>query len=253
VDPKKARGRLRQALAVVRDVLAIPQENIFLKVRSRQKGKAQYEKHGNRGKFQEVRESDFRFLVNLADYLDTGLFLDQRITRSLIRDMAKGRRFLNLFCYTGTATVAAAMGGAQSTLSVDASRVYLDWARRNLALNGLDPDRHSLYQGDVMTWLRDEGRRYDLIFLDPPTFSNSRRFQSILDVQRDHGDLIRAAAKVLHRDGTILFSSNYRRFKLDQEGLKGFFMEDLSQITLPLDFQKRFRMHHLWKITKEGR
>jgi 23S rRNA (guanine2445-N2)-methyltransferase / 23S rRNA (guanine2069-N7)-methyltransferase len=251
VEPEKAEARLSQVLTVLREVIGVPEGRIFLKVRRRQRGKAQYVKRGNKGVFQEVAENDCRFLVNFTDYIDTGLFLDQRMTRTLIRDLAGGKRFLNLFCYTGTATVVAARGGAQSTTSVDASRVYLDWARRNLALNGLSLDRHFFYQADVLTWLRDENRSYDLIFVDPPTFSNSKRLQSVLDVQRDHVRLIRSAAKVLKRDGTIVFSSNYRKFKMDVEGLKGFRVEDLSTITLPPDFEKRPRMHHCWKITKD--
>jgi len=250
VETEKAEARLRQALTVAEEVLGVPEGNVFLKVRSRQRGKAQYGKHGHRGVFHEVDDNHCRFLVNFTDYIDTGLFLDQRITRSLIRDLARGKRFLNLFCYTGTATVAAASGGARSTTSVDASRVYLDWARRNLALNGLSLDRHFFYQADVLTWLRDENRGYDLIFVDPPTFSNSKRLPSVLDVQRDHVALIRSAARALNRDGILLFSSNYRKFKMDVEGLKGFRVEDLSRITLPPDFEKRPRMHHLWKITK---
>ena len=251
VDTEKAEARLSHVLTVIPEVIGVPEGNIFLKVRRRQRGKAQYSRHENHGVFHEVDEDNCRFLVNFTDYIDTGLFLDQRITRSLIRDLARGKRFLNLFCYTGTATVYAAKGGAQSTTSVDASRVYQDWARRNLALNGFDPGRHFFYQADVLTWLRNENRFYDLIFLDPPTFSNSKRLQLILDVQRDHVSLIRSAARVLKRDGSILFSSNYRKFKMDVEGLKGFRAEDLSRVTLPPDFEKRPRMHHCWKITKE--
>jgi 23S rRNA (guanine2445-N2)-methyltransferase / 23S rRNA (guanine2069-N7)-methyltransferase len=251
VNPERAEARLRQVLTVLREVLGVPEGHIFLKVRRRQRGKTQYEKHGNKQVFQEVVENDCRFLVNFTDYIDTGLFLDQRLIRSLIRDLAGGKRFLNLFCYTGTATVVAARGGAQSTTSVDASRVYLDWARRNLALNGLSLEGHSFYRADVLTWLRDEERSYDLVFLDPPTFSNSKGSQSILDVQRDHVGLIRSAARVLKRDGSILFSSNYRKFKMDVEGLQGLCVEDLSRVTLPPDFERRPRMHHCWKITKE--
>jgi 23S rRNA (guanine2445-N2)-methyltransferase / 23S rRNA (guanine2069-N7)-methyltransferase len=250
VDSNSARRRLREALAVIQDVLAVPREDIFLKVRRYQKGKAQYPKQGDKGDFHEVREADLRFLVNFTDYLDTGLFLDQRMTRGLIRDLAKGKRFLNLFCYTGTATVAAGMGGALSTTSVDASGVYLEWARRNLALNGLDPGRHLFHRADVLAWLKLEDRSYDLIFVDPPTFSNSKRFQTVLDVQRDHVSLIRAAACLLKEGGTILFSTNYRRFRLDREGLKGFRVEDLSQATLPRDFERQSRMHRLWRMVK---
>ena len=250
VDTEKAEARLESVLTVIPEVLGVPEENVFLKVRRRQRGNAQYSRHENHGVFHEVEEGNCRFLVNFTDYIDTGLFLDQRITRSLIRDLAARKRFLNLFCYTGTATVYAARGGAQSTTSVDASKVYLGWARRNLALNGFDPSRHFFHQADVSTWLSHEKRLYDVIVMDPPTFSNSKRLQPVLDVQRDHVQLIRSAARLLERKGMILFSSNYRKFKMDVDALKVFLMEDLSTVTLPPDFKRRPGMHHCWKIEK---
>jgi len=251
VDPKKADARLKDGRVKIGEVLGVPQDHIFLKVRRRQRGRAQYVKHGNAGVFHEVRENNCRFLVNFTDYIDTGLFLDQRMTRTLISELAAGKRFLNLFCYTGTATVAAAKGGAQSTTSVDASRVYLNWARRNMELNGFGRGRHFFLQADALTWLRNENRSYDLVLIDPPTFSNSKRFRDIFDVQRDHVKLIQAAARLLKRDDIILFSSNYRKFKMDLEALKGFGLEDLSMITLPPDFKRRPQIHHCWKITKQ--
>jgi len=251
VDPEKAEARLGRVLAVVPEVLGVPEGNIFLKVRRRQRGKAQYSRRENHGVFHEVEENDCRFLVNFTDYIDTGLFLDQRKTRALIRELAGGRRFLNLFCYTGTATVYAAKGGAKSTTSVDTSRVYLDWARRNLALNNIGSDRQFFDQADVSTWLSREKGAYGLIFLDPPTFSNSKGRQPVLDVQKDHVNLIRSAARILQHDGIILFSTNYQKFKMDVDALDGFRMEDLSARTLPLDFQRRPGIHHCWKITKK--
>jgi 23S rRNA (guanine2445-N2)-methyltransferase / 23S rRNA (guanine2069-N7)-methyltransferase len=251
VDAEKAEARLSHVLTVIPEVLGVPEGNVFVKVRRRQRGKAQYLRHKNQGVFHEVDEGDCRFLVNFTDYIDTGLFLDQRKTRGLIRDLAVGKRFLNLFSYTGTATVYAAKGGAESTTSVDASKVYLGWARRNLAMNGFDPGRHFFHQADVSIWLSHEDRSYDLIFVDPPTFSNSKRLPSVLDVQRDHVNLIRSAARVMEKDGIILFSSNYRKFKMDVDALDGFRMEDLSARTLPLDFQRRPGIHHCWKITKK--
>ena len=250
VKPEKAEARLESVLTVIPEVLGVPEENVFLKVRRRQRGKAQYSRHEDHGVFHEVEEGNCRFLVNFTDYIDTGLFLDQRITRSLIRDLSGRKRFLNLFCYTGAATVYAVRGGAQSTTSVDASKVYLGWARRNLALNGFDPDRHFFHQADVSTWLSHEKRLYDVIVMDPPTFSNSKRLQPVLDVQRDHVQLIRSAARLLDRKGMILFSSNYRKFKMDVDALKGLLMEDLSTVTLPPDFKRRPSMHHCWKIEK---
>jgi len=250
VDTEKAEARLESVLTVIPEVLGVPEKNVFLKVRRRQRGKAQYSRHEDHGVFHEVEEGNCRFLVNFTDYIDTGLFLDQRITRSLIRDLSRRKRFLNLFCYTGAATVYAVSGGAQSTTSVDASNVYLGWSRRNLALNGFDPDRHFFHHADVSTWLSHEKRLYDVIVMDPPTFSNSKRLQPVLDVQRDHVQLIRSAARLLDRKGMILFSSNYRKFKMDVDALKGFLMQDLSTVTLPLDFKRRAGMHHCWKIEK---
>ena len=237
-------------LLVLPDLLEIPRENIFLKERRRQKGKSQYGKQGAGGVFHQVDEKDCRFLVNFTDYIDTGLFLDQRVTRSMIRDLAGGKRFLNLFAYTGTATVYAAKGGAKSTTSVDASHVYLRWAKRNLALNGFGYNRHFFQQADCLTWLKSAKQKYDLIFLDPPTFSNSKKLKRIFDVQKDHLELIRRVARLLENDGIILFSNNYRKFKMDRAVLKEFQVEDLSRATLPPDFERRPRNHNCWRITK---
>ncbi len=221
IDPDKASERLKEALSAIPGVLDIPAEQIFLKVRQRQKGSAQYERLAERGEFHEVQEDGLKLLVNFTDYLDTGLFLDHRLTRRMLRELAKDKRFLNLFGYTGTATVHAAVG-ARATTTVDMSRTYLDWARRNLALNGFEGQQHELIQADVLVWLEEEAeRRYDLIFLDPPTFSTSKRMQDTLDVQRDHVALIRAAARLLSPDGTLIFSTNFRRFRLDRDGTGG--------------------------------
>jgi 23S rRNA (guanine2445-N2)-methyltransferase / 23S rRNA (guanine2069-N7)-methyltransferase len=178
VDAKKAESRLREALAVLPTVLEVPPGNVFLKVRRRQKGASQYEKFDRRGEFHEVREGECRFLVNFTDYLDTGLFLDHRPTRQLLREMAAGKSFLNLFAYTGAATVYAAAGGARATTTVDLSSVYLDWAKRNLALNGFSGPQHEFVRADCLEWLQRERRRFDLIFLDPPTFSTSKRMDT---------------------------------------------------------------------------
>jgi 23S rRNA (guanine2445-N2)-methyltransferase / 23S rRNA (guanine2069-N7)-methyltransferase len=254
VDPTKARERLREALAVIPEVLAIPPEHVFLKVRRRQKGLAQYEKIDDRGVFHEVREGPCRFLVNFADYLDTGLFLDHRPTRTLIRRLAAGRDFLNLFGYTGTASVSAALGGARSTTTVDLSKTYLDWAERNLALNGFRRPGHRLIHADCLEWIeKTEHGRYGLIFLDPPTFSASKRMETTFDVQRDHVELVRGTARLLDTNGILIFSNNYRRFKMDLEGLCGFELEDITRATIPRDFERNPRIHHCWKITLNGR
>ena len=179
VDPDRARERLEQVLAVLPAVLEVPPDRVFLKVRQRQRGARQYQKQADQGHFHEVREGPARFLVNFTDYLDTGLFLDHRITRRRLGERAGGRRFLNLFGYTGTATVYAALGGAISTTTVDLSATYLDWARRNLELNGIRGPQHQLIQADCRQWLIWARGHYDLIFLDPPTFSNSRRLEEV--------------------------------------------------------------------------
>ncbi|MCC7261019.1 MAG: bifunctional 23S rRNA (guanine(2069)-N(7))-methyltransferase RlmK/23S rRNA (guanine(2445)-N(2))-methyltransferase RlmL, partial [Candidatus Latescibacteria bacterium] len=250
VEEAKARTRREEALALLPHALGIPPEQIFFKMRRRQRGKAQYEKQATEGRFYEVREGSCRFLVNFTDYLDTGLFLDHRLTRAMIGELAQGRRFLNLFGYTGTATVHAALGGATATTTVDLSHTYLDWARRNLALNGCERG-HELVTADCLEWLgqaRREGRRYGLIFLDPPTFSNSKRMEETLDIQRDHGELIQGAARLLEPEGVLLFSTNNRRFKLDEGALAGLVAEDLSRKTLPEDFARNPRIHQCWRI-----
>lgn len=249
LDPRKAERRLKEALAVVPEVLEIAPEQMVFKVRERQRRGTQYEKRDETGAFHEVREGPCRFLVNLTDYLDTGLFLDHRVTREMLRGLAAGKRFLNLFGYTGTATVHAALGGATATTTVDMSRTYLDWARRNFELNGIARGPHELIQADVLAWLAtNRDRRYDLIFLDPPTFSRSKRMESTLDVQRDQVALLRDTAALLAPDGLLVFSTNLRRFKLDRDGLSGFTIEDITRRTLPKDFERNPKIHQCFRI-----
>jgi len=253
IDPAKASERLKEAMSAIPGVLDITADKIFLKVRQRQKGNAQYERLAERGEFHEVQEDGLKLLVNFSDYLDTGLFLDHRFTRRLLRELAKDKRFLNLFGYTGAATVHAAVG-ARATTTVDLSRTYLDWARRNLVLNGFEGQQHELIQADVLVWLEEEKeRRYELIFLDPPTFSTSKRMQDTLDIQRDHPALIRAAGRLLSPDGLLIFSTNFRRFRLDREELAEFSVEDFSRVTLPKDFERNPRIHQCFKLTRHGR
>lgn len=253
VDPDKAGRRLREALQVVSAVLEIPPERVVLKQRRRQKGPDQYRKMGERGRFLEVEEHGARFLVNLTDYLDTGLFLDARPVRRLVRESAKGARFLNMFCYTATATVAAALGGAGHTTSVDLSPTYLHWARRNLALNGLAENRHRLVRADCLEWLEACREHFDLVLLDPPTFSNSKRTEGVLDVQRDHVGLIRAAVQRLAPGGRLIFSTNFRRFRLDEAALAGLAVRDISRATLDKDFERDPRIHRCWEIRTEAK
>ncbi len=252
VEPARAAARREEALGILPETLGIPPEQVFFKLRRRQKGKAQYEKLGEGGRFHEVREGQCRFLVNFTDYLDTGLFLDHRLTRALIQELARGKRFLNLFGYTGTATVHAAVGGAMATTTVDLSRTYLDWARRNLELNGFARGKgHELVQADCLEWLGGERGRYDLIFLDPPTFSNSKRMQDTLDVQRDHAELIRSTARLLAPEGVLIFSTNNQRFRLDSDALQDLAVEDITRRTLPPDFARHPRIHQCWRMERK--
>ncbi len=248
VDQDKARLRLAQVMAVIPDVLEVPPAQVFLKVRKRQKGSDQYEKIASDGEFHEVREGPCRFWVNFTDYLDTGLFLDHRLTRQLVGKLAEGRRFLNLFAYTGAASVYAALGGARSTLTLDMSRTYLDWAQRNLALNGISGPHHEILRADCLTWLDQARERFDLIFLDPPTFSNSKRMEENFDVQRDHVALIMKAMGLLAEGGILIFSSNFRRFKMDREALETLHVQDITRQTLSKDFERNPRIHHCWRI-----
>ncbi len=265
VDPEKAAMRLAEAMAMVPMVLEVPKEQVFLTVRRRQKGHAQYQRQGDEGRFHEVREGGYTFLVNFTDHLDTGLFLDHRPLRALIRTLSQGKRFLNLYAYTGTATVYAAAGGATATTSVDLSPTYLDWARRNLARNGFflpnrgraaQGERHEFIKADVLPWIteadHDRARRYGVIFLAPPTFSRSKRMEGVLDVQRDHLSLIMAAAALLEPEGVILFSVHARRFLLDRAALTvaGWVAEDITAQTVPLDFARNPQIHQCWRITK---
>ncbi|BCR04420.1 ribosomal RNA large subunit methyltransferase K/L [Desulfuromonas versatilis] len=252
IDPKQAEARLQEVAAALPLALEVPEERIFYKVRQRQKGSAQYEKLDQKGEFHEVAEGNCRFLVNFTDYLDTGLFLDHRPTRQMIQELAAGKRFLNLFGYTGTASVHAAKGGATSTTTVDMSRTYLEWAKKNLALNGFAGRNHQLIQGDCLAWLAEQKEAFELIFLDPPTFSTSKRMEKTFDVQRDHVPLLQAAARLLAPGGLLIFSNNYRRFKMDREALAGLDFEEITAQTIPRDFERNPRIHNCWKITRKG-
>lgn len=253
VDPILAQRRLADAMAVIPDALGRPTDRVVLKIRRRQKGLAQYERQATTGRFHEVHEGGLRFLVNLTDYLDTGLFLDHRPTRALIQSAVRGGRFLNLFAYTGTASVYAAAGEAASTTTVDMSSVYLDWARRNMGLNGFGEGRtHRFIRADCLAWLAvPHPERYQVIFVDPPTFSNSKRMgEATFDVQRDHAVLLRSVARLLARDGLILFSNNFRHFKMHRSALPDLSAEDITLSTIPPDFQRNPRIHNCWRLTR---
>lgn len=251
VDATKARHRLFDVIAATISVLGIAPNKLVLKTRERQKGKNQYEKMSEKGEFMQVSEYNARLWVNLTDYLDTGLFLDHRIARKMLGQMSKGKDFLNLFSYTGSASVHAGLGGARSTTTVDMSRTYLEWAERNLRLNGLTGRPHRLLQADVLGWLRDADEQFDLIFIDPPTFSNSKRMEDTFDVQRDHLKLMADLKRLLRKGGTIMFSNNKRGFKLDNDGMAklGLKAQEITQKTLSPDFARNRQIHNCWLIT----
>lgn len=251
IDEKAAEQRLQQALLTLPEALGVDPKKIVLKQRRQQKGKSQYQKQGRAEQSLVVTEHSARFKVNLTDYLDTGLFLDHRPMRYWLQQHSKGKKVLNLFCYTGTASVHAALGGANRVDSVDMSATYLEWAKDNFELNGLQHDpyrRYRFIQANVLDWLYDCDEYYDLIFLDPPTFSNSKRMQDTFDVQRDHIALIGDAMRVLSPDGTLIFSNNFRKFKLDTEVENQYAVQDYRKQSLPLDFERDPKIHGCWLI-----
>ncbi|TKB50426.1 bifunctional 23S rRNA (guanine(2069)-N(7))-methyltransferase RlmK/23S rRNA (guanine(2445)-N(2))-methyltransferase RlmL [Ferrimonas sediminicola] len=251
VDEARAKARLVDIMGQIPQVLEVDPARIILKTRQRQKGKSQYEKRSTRSVDLVVNEYGAKFKVNLTEYLDTGLFLDHRLARQTIQQMAKGKSFLNLFAYTGTASVHAALGGASATTTVDMSNTYLSWAEENFALNGLRGRQHQFIQADCLQWLERCNQQYDFIFIDPPTFSNSKRMQASFDVQRDHLLLMRSLKRLLRPGGTILFSNNKRNFKMDQAGLAeiGLKAENISARTLSEDFARNKQIHNAWLVT----
>ncbi len=250
VDAEKARFRLKEAMGVIAEELQVDESHLYFKLRKQQKGKAQYEKLGESKHFHEIEEYGCRFLVNFQDYLDTGLFLDHRPIRRLISEHAAGKDFLNLFAYTGTASVYAARGGARSTTTVDMSNTYLEWAQRNMHLNGFGGKHHQFIQEDCLQWLAQapQRQRYNLIFLDPPSFSTSKRMEQTFDVQRDHVMLIRQALQRLAPGGLLIFSNNLRSFKLDSVALAELEIKDISRQTIPKDFERNSKIHQCFLI-----
>lgn len=234
----------------VAEMLSVPPDHIWFKLRQRQKGESQYEKTGDIGEDFVVQEGGHRFWVNLGAYLDTGLFLDHRNTRKRVGEMAAGKRFLNLFAYTGSFSVYAAKGGAVSSDTVDLSNTYQAWTARNFELNGIDTERHRLIRADVMAWLEDAvkvGFQYDLIVLDPPSFSNSKKMQGVLDVQRDHVWMVRQCLALLAPGGTLFFSNNLRGFEIDPCLDEWAEIRDISAQSVPEDFRNR-RIHQCFQI-----
>ena len=253
VDAGKAFHRINAALPIIAAVLDIDPNHVVLKTRKIQSGSDQYVKQDDKKRSLTVHEFGLKFKVNLYDYLDTGLFLDHRNARKLIYKYSQARSFLNLFSYTGTATVYAAAGGARSTTTVDMSNTYLEWAKENLKLNKFTSRSHQFVQADCTQWLWDAnraGHRYQLIFLDPPTFSNSKKMTQTFDVTRDHVELINLTMKLLEDEGLLIFSCNAKKFKLDMAQLSSYFIQDITAMTVSEDFKKKPK-HKCWCISKQ--
>ena len=253
IDKAKAKKRLHEGLAAI--PLAFPDieiEQMIFKIRQRQSGTSQYEKLDDSKAFYSIIENGTKLRVNFTDYLDTGVFLDHRDVRALVAEKARGKSLLNLFCYTATASAQAAKQGAKSSLSVDMSKTYLYWAEHNQMHNKIDNRKHLLHQADVFAWLKEQSekplQKFDVIFMDPPSFSTSKRMEGTLDIQRDHVTLIEQAMCLASQNGVLVFSNNLRKFKLDVAALNQFDIENITQKTMPKDFARNSKIHQAWLI-----
>ncbi|MDD7271671.1 MAG: bifunctional 23S rRNA (guanine(2069)-N(7))-methyltransferase RlmK/23S rRNA (guanine(2445)-N(2))-methyltransferase RlmL, partial [Spirochaetales bacterium] len=248
IEKEAAERRLNELVLATERATGIDIENIYIKQRKEQKGKEQYKKLASKNKFYIAKENGVQLLVNFTDYLDTGIFLDHRPIRKFIQENSKNKRFLNLFCYTGTASLDAVKGGALSTTSVDASATYLDWAMENFKLNGYSTDiGNFFYRSDALDYLWDTFDKYNLIFCDPPTFSNSKS-RDTFDVQRDHSRLIDACMMHLEKNGMLIFSNNFRRFKMDEYIMSKYSVEDITASTIGDDFVRDPKIHKCYII-----
>ncbi|EGF10327.1 TPA: class I SAM-dependent methyltransferase [Neisseria bacilliformis] len=250
MQPEEYEAWLAEIIEAIVFVTGFSSDDIHLKRRERQKGVQQYEKTGRAGEDFVIEENGRKFWVNLDKYLDTGLFLDHRNTRKKVGDTAAGKRFLNLFSYTGSFTVYAATGGAVSSETVDLSNTYLNWARRNFELNGIDLAKHQIIRADVFQYLQtafEAGKQFDLIVMDPPSFSNSKKMSDTLDIQRDHARLIQGAMKLLAPNGLMYFSNNLRSFALDESIAEQYLVKDISKQSVPDDFRNK-KIHQCWEI-----
>ncbi|MBE9560583.1 MAG: bifunctional 23S rRNA (guanine(2069)-N(7))-methyltransferase RlmK/23S rRNA (guanine(2445)-N(2))-methyltransferase RlmL [Proteobacteria bacterium] len=258
IDKQKAFLRINDVIDVVADILETKQQNVVLKVRKKQEGSSQYQKQDKKEYTTTVTENGLKFIINMYDYIDTGLFLDHRATRSLVKKLAKDRSFLNLFAYTGSVTVYAAAGGAASTTTVDMSNTYLNWAQENMELNGYTGNvytesRHKFIREDCLKWLKqaiDENQKYQLIFVDPPTFSNSKKMDTSLDINRDHAALLSGCLALLEDDGQIIFSTNAKSFKFDESLRDDCFIKEITAQTTTEDFRRK-PLHRCWCLTKQ--
>lgn len=244
--------RISDVLLALPSALGIHPDRVTLKTRERQKGASQYQKLDERKVEVITEEYGARFKLNLTGYLDTGLFLDHRVTRKLVGDKSKGKRVLNLFAYTGSASVHAAIGGAKAVTTIDMSNTYINWAKENFALNGLSGAKYDFIQADCLQWIKDNShQQFDLIFIDPPTFSNSKRMEDSWDVQRDHAEMLGGLIKLLSPTGELIFSNNKRKFKMDIEALSqaGINVTNIDHLCLPLDYKRNPHIHNVWLLT----
>jgi 23S rRNA (cytosine1962-C5)-methyltransferase len=244
MDEEQHQLWLKESMDCIAEVLGVAHEQIFLRERKKMSHRdSQYEKLDSREHIFTVAENGLQFQVNLTDYLDTGLFLDHRLTRQRVREEAIGKEVLNLFCYTGSFSVYAAAGGAARVTSVDLSNTYLQWAGENLRLNGFsDKEKFPLVQADVKAWLKTlRPRQYDLVIMDPPTFSNSKKMKDFLDIQRDHVELIKDVLWAMKPGGTLYFSTNFTRFQLDREAIPAADIKDITAATTPFDFEGKLK------------
>lgn len=251
VPEEKAKQRLTDVINITPEILEIPKDNVIFKTRERQKGKQQYTRLASSKNLLQITEGRAKFNINLTDYLDTGIFLDHRIMRLKFANLAPKTKFLNCYCYTGTASVHAALSGAITT-NIDLSNTYLSWAKENFILNRLNINLHQFIQDDCLDWLKNCKGSFDVIFLDPPSFSNSKSMQNTLDIQRDHSELISLAVKLLTPDGILYFSTNLRKFKLKPELLEIYKIQDISAITIDKDFKRDLKIHCCFQITKKN-
>lgn len=240
---------LENSIILICEVLEKPADNVYIKQRQRKPGRlGQYQRIATEQEFFTVQEAGLQFKVNLSDYLDTGLFLDHRITRGMVRNEVAGKRVLNLFCYTGSFSVYAAAGGASKVTSVDLSKTYLQWAEDNMRLNSLGP--HEFVHADVKQYLDElPPDSYDLVVMDPPTFSNSKRMKDFLDIQRDHVELLNKTLAAVSNGGVVYFSTNYRKFELDATNIHAVAIKDITKATTPFDFQGKLQ-RYCFRITK---
>lgn len=233
---------MEQSLGIMMEVLGVPKKNIFLKLRQRKPGRlGQYQKYDEVQHEFVVEENGLQFIVNLSDYLDTGLFLDHRVTRQMVRERSEGKRVLNLFAYTGSFSVYAAAGGATEVVTADLSKTYLNWAERNLQLNGFsDAKKYQFIHADVLQYLKTLlPDHFDIIVMDPPTFSNSKRMEDFLDIQRDHAGMINDCLQAMKKGGMLIFSTNFRKFVLEKEKITAAAIKDITRATTPFDFEKK--------------